>query len=498
VTELFASRNLRADLEDSFRALVGHIAQIRPDEILSTADQVIIEELVREASADCPELELDQVNQLPVVELSEYLGEYGDGRPITRQVPRWTFVVPFTGDRQIFLSRSSEYYRTRPVALDVRENELEVCVDGRMEHDKIRGAYEAQIQKIQQHLDFAQVDCERHNAQLRADVPGLVRERRQQVEAMLATQEQVGFPIRHRGDTNKTPVPLTHVRLRRQKVGAASTPTPRWILQDSDYEEALRVLEYWRDSLERAPSIAEGRGEEEIRDLLVAGLNSVFQGAAAGEVFNGDGKTDILIRPDSVNVFVGECKIWDGESSMDEALDQLFRYAVWRDTKTAVVLFIRNMDVSAVIDKALNVIKRRENFVREATGTPASQYNFIMHATGSAAGDPDGVHAVRAPRQERPPGKKLARQPVSGTDLAARQPESAKIISRAIRRSLINRSKADGQTASDATFTGHGQAQAARYLVIVDHGQGTARTVGPNSARSSWPHGAPHARRGTA
>jgi hypothetical protein len=205
--------------------------------------------------------------------------------------------------------------------------------------------------------------------------------RREEAQAMRDTQTQIGFPIRHR-DPNKTPVPLTHksVRLISQEQRADSTP--RWVLQDSDYEEALRVLGYWRDSLERAPSIAERRGEEEIRDLLVAGLNSVFEGAAAGEVFNADGKTDIFIRQDGVNVFIGECKIWKGEPSMHEALDQVFRYAAWHDTKTAVLLFIRNRGVSAVIGKALNVIKLRENFVRQAPETPTSQYNFVMHAMG--------------------------------------------------------------------------------------------------------------------
>ena len=384
VKELFISRDLRADLEDAFRAVISHIDQIDPDEILSTADEVIIEGLMREASADCPQLEIDQVHQLSVVEFSDTVGQWGDGRPITRLVPRWTFVVPFTGDSRIFLSRPSERHLTRPVVLDVRDNELELCVDGRLEHDQIRGALDSQILAIQKYLDVARVDCENHNAQLRADVPERVRQRRQEAQAMRETQAKIGFPLRHRGDPNQTPVPLTHksVRLRHQELDAASTPMPRWVLQDSDYEEALRVLQYWRDSLERAPSIADERGEEEIRDLLLAGLNSVFEGAAAGEVFNGAGKTDILIRQDSVNVFIGECKIWEGESSMDEALDQLFRYAVWRDTRTAVLLFIRNVDVSAVIDKALNVIKLRENFVSQTPEAPAGRYNFVMHATG--------------------------------------------------------------------------------------------------------------------
>lgn len=381
-TDLFASRDLRTELEDTFRAVVGHIAQIPPDQILKTPDQVIIEGLVREASADCPQLEVNQVEALPVVERSEVVGQYGDGRPVTHEVPRWMFVVPFAGDSRIFRSRPSQSRGVRPVALDVRENELELFVDGRIEPDHIRRDLAAQIQSIQQQLNWAQVDCERHNAQLRADVPGLVRQRREEVQAMRDTQAQVGFPIRHRGDPNKTPVPLTHKSVRLSSQEPRADPTPRWVLQDSDYEEALRVLGYWRDSLERAPSIAEGRGEEEIRDLLVAGLNSVFEGAAAGEVFNADGKTDIFIRQDGVNVFISECKIWKGEPSMHEALDQVFRYAAWHDTKTAVLLFIHNRDVSAVIGKALDVIKLRENFVREAPETPTSQYNFVMHAMG--------------------------------------------------------------------------------------------------------------------
>ena len=70
------------------------------------------------------------------------------------------------------------------------------------------------------------------------------------------------------------------------------------------------------------------------------------------------------------------------EPSMHEALDQLFRYAAWHDTRTAVLLFIPNRGVTAVIGNALNVIKLRANFVSEAPERPTSQYNFVMHAMG--------------------------------------------------------------------------------------------------------------------
>jgi hypothetical protein len=384
--ELFTDHDLRDNLDRTFRAVVNHIDQIRPDRILSAADQEIIEGLLEDASANCPELLVDKAEGLPVTEFSEAVGEYGDGRLITRQVPRWRIVVPFTGDSCIFRSRPSQYTSSRPSALDVRDNELELFVDGRMNPIKIRRIFDAQIEGIQKHLAWAQRDCEWHNGRLRADVPGLVRQRREQVNEMRETQAKIGFTIRHRGGSGETPVPLAKRSVRRvkQEPSHGSRPAPRWILEDSDYEEALRVLRYWRDSLERAPSIVDGRGEEEIRDLLLAGLNGVFEGAASGEVFNGDGRTDILIRYQGVNVFIGECKLWDGEATLAEALDQIFRYAVWRDTKTAVLLFIRRANVSSVIEKSLKLIRSRENFISgsDEPTTSASQYNFVMHAVG--------------------------------------------------------------------------------------------------------------------
>jgi hypothetical protein len=389
--ELFADRDLRADLEDTFRAVAAHIGRISIEQILGTTDQEIIDGLIRDASASCPELKVDETEALPVEEYAQVVGQYGGGGQITHQVPRWRFVIPFTGDRRIFRSRASQSKSSlsRPAALDVREDELELFVDGPTQPDKVRRALDTEIEIVQQYLDWARMDCETHNARLRADVPGLVRQRRQQVEELRSTQAEIGLPIRHRGDPSQIPVPLTRksVRLSREQpdtesAPSSSTPPPRWVLQDADYEEALRVLGYWRDSLERAPSIADGRGEEEIRDLLLAGLNSVFQGTAAGEVFNGAGKTDILVRQDGVNVFIGECKNWHGDSSMYEALDQIFKYAVWRDTRTAVLLFIHNSDVTAVIQKALEIIRHRENFVSDAAASAVSEYNFVMHAMG--------------------------------------------------------------------------------------------------------------------
>jgi hypothetical protein len=156
-------------------------------------------------------------------------------------------------------------------------------------------------------------------------------------------------------------------------------------LADGDYEAALAVLRNSRNALERTPSMAAKLDEEQIRDLLLLGLNAQFEGSAAGEVFNGSGKTDILIRVDDRNIFIGECKVWSGPSTMDQALSQLFGYLVWRDTKAAILLFIRNKDVSAVVNKAIAKIEEHPNFKRRGPGYLSENLRFVMHAHG----DPD-------------------------------------------------------------------------------------------------------------
>lgn len=381
--ELFAGDALGPELEHTFRAVVRHVARIPADRILESDDEHIVQGLVRDAQANCPELLRSAIESLPMMEYSQDVGLYGDGSSIARQVPRYRIVVPFTGDTRIFRSRPGQTSLTQVIALDLREQEFELFVDGQLSPEQVRILFEAQLDTIQQYLSWARVDCDRHKRRLLADLPGLVRARREQVQVFRATEATVGYPLRIRDDAGAMPVPLTRRSAPRPASNPihAGRPGRRWVLKDADYQEALRVLDYWRDSLERAPSIADGRGEEEIRDLLVAGLNGVFEGAAASEVFNGKGKTDILIREEGVNVFIGECKIWAGRNSLIQALDQLFGYAVWRDTKTAVLLFVRQNDFSSVVEASLETIRAHPNFTDDAPATADGRYNFVMHAT---------------------------------------------------------------------------------------------------------------------
>lgn len=180
------------------------------------------------------------------------------------------------------------------------------------------------------------------------------------------------MPVTRRKLTTLAPSPV-----------AGGAPVP--YLGDADYEEVLRSLVHQRNALERSPLLVADMNEERVRDVLLVGLNAAFEGRAAGEVFNGTGKTDLLVREADRNIFIGECKFWRGPKTITDTLDQLLSYLTWRDTKAALLLFIRGQNKTDVIEKALARFKEHPGF-RAAVGgdIDGERYNFRF----AAAGDP--------------------------------------------------------------------------------------------------------------
>lgn len=122
-------------------------------------------------------------------------------------------------------------------------------------------------------------------------------------------------------------------------------------------------------------------GEEDLRNVLLCVLNSHFEGTAGGEVFNGEGKTDILIRERDDNVFIAELKIWPGPKKFGNALDQLLGYLTWRDQRAALIPLVRERDVSGIVTKVAAVMQEHPRFVRAlARNDPSLRQDFVFHA----------------------------------------------------------------------------------------------------------------------
>jgi hypothetical protein len=246
--------------------------------------------------------------------------------------------------------------------------------------------FDAQLDLVEHKLSLARAEVHAHNQRMAELIPRAVARQRREVAAELDSYASIGFPIKRRAGIDAYHVPITRKKI---TLGAAAARavnpwTPEPALADTDYEAVLEVLRSARNALERSPSTTSKLDEPELRDILLVLLNAQFEGRAAGEVFNGSGKTDILIRQDDRNVFIGECKILRHNTGVETvvagALDQLFSYLTWRDTKAALLLLIRDMDVPAVVSRACREIERHPNYTQTGKATTGERYDFVMHA----------------------------------------------------------------------------------------------------------------------
>jgi hypothetical protein len=152
-------------------------------------------------------------------------------------------------------------------------------------------------------------------------------------------------------------------------------------LDMQEYDGILCTIFNMVQVLERSPNAFKQLKEEDLRWLFLIPLNGLYEGQATGETFNYEGKTDILVRADNKNIFIGECKFWRGPKYFSDAIDQLLRYSSWRDTKTALLIFNREGNLSSILGQIPELVKAHPQFKRQLAYSLEAGLRFVLHHT---------------------------------------------------------------------------------------------------------------------
>lgn len=145
------------------------------------------------------------------------------------------------------------------------------------------------------------------------------------------------------------------------------------------YEYILKVIRHEGATFESTPKTFAIHDEEDLRNIILAHLNGHYQGDATGETFRRYGKTDIKIEFENRAAFVGECKVWRGEKEISEAIDQMTGYLTWRDCKTAIVIFNKNIaSFSKIQEKLPAVFQAHKNYLRTAPNQSVGEWRYIF------------------------------------------------------------------------------------------------------------------------
>jgi len=157
--------------------------------------------------------------------------------------------------------------------------------------------------------------------------------------------------------------------------------TPEPTLDLSTYNDILSLLSQVGTSMERKPSLYLNKDEEALRDVFVMNLETHFDGTTAtGETFNHNGKTDILLKyaADNSNLFIAECKFWHGAKHFMNAISQLLGYLTWRDSKTALIVFVNGTNFTTVLNSINETIVSHPYYVRLNKQRNSSSANYIF------------------------------------------------------------------------------------------------------------------------
>jgi len=392
---LFNDGDLRLALEAQARRMLEAIEAESEASLKQVDVEVWAAALAYHFAVECPELHAQNVWREPVkdmqIDVSGDRGRYFSDQhsALARNFPGYRVVVhvPFEGDMGVFSLRPSS--RTfNPPRAQATDGDLILHIEyARDSEPDIDGQVNAFLGMVENWLGFARADIDSFNGSLETQARQAIDARRQRIEDRDANLARSSIPERRRGESDtKTYIPDALVRRPAPSLPQTRAddkpPTLEPVLEESVFEHILSIIRMQARQMEQSPSTYKGMGEENRRQTIVATLNTHYEGRAAAEAFNFEGKTDILIRFEGRNLFICECKFWTGEKGFSETIDQLFRYTGWHDTKLAIVMFIREKGLSAILKKAAAALEGHSQFSSRRDAATETELRAAMRWPG--------------------------------------------------------------------------------------------------------------------
>lgn len=354
---LFTEGDFYSLMEQQRAAITRDVNALDVDRVLGTPIPDLIAYFSQKSTIDVPVLHRDReyIEQMETtVQLTDRFRYNLPNGPVEVAGTAYILTIPYTGDTVLFRVRPNTW-DTMPPRARVTDAAIIISVSGRdLPSEQVKRELDGTIVSIEKYLNYQRASADPFNASLPSLVEGLLTDRKNRLLKDRQTVASLGFPLRERPDAAKT-YAAPEVRRKVQPVLPAApkgTYHPEPVLDEANYKHILSVIENMTHVMERSPTAFREMGEEDLRQHFLVQLNGHFEGSATGETFNAAGKTDILIRAEDRNIFIGECKFWRGEKAFIDTIDQVLSYLSWRDTKAAILLFNRNKGFSDTIAKA--------------------------------------------------------------------------------------------------------------------------------------------------
>ena len=390
--KLFTKGRLRKELESRKDKAKEHIIGEDDQTILTANEQQYIDQVVEKYSVDPPVIQFDERHAEPE----------GSG-------PDSQLVVyfPYTGNQEMLYKKPSSYKSNIGIyEFYVGSDHIYHKIDA---HRKDSDSLDTEIQRVTQYLrDHAKPvakQVRKFNADLQDQVMRWFEEHKEDTREKHDEFSDLDIPIKKRDEVPETfsvPGPDSRKQVSLSDRDSTEFKESGELEPELDteiYREILQVIYDVGKGFERSPHLFQDKGEEDLRDYILFFLEAHFEGSVTGETFNKNGKTDILYRYDNSNLFVAECGIWDGPQWCNDKLDQLLNYLTWRDSKAALVVFVKRNKITPVLDKLDTSIREHPTFIEHVNEAGESWNDYKIHLPENPDTEVQlGVIAVHLPQ----------------------------------------------------------------------------------------------------
>lgn len=389
---LFAKSSIFDLLEHRKRQALEAIGTLSANQVMEASDERLLEHFTQKFDLDPLTLYLDRsekrVEETTVETRDSFRYDIPRGSSLNIPGVRLAIRIPFSGDSGLWEITPSMYSMNPPrgdISSPGRDGigYLTLVVSS-SQHQADAATLEtelnAKLLSVQNLIGNQRANIEQFRAELRRLVADALRDRRSRAEQMFGLAQKLNLALNQK---DGTPV-LAPIKVeRRLIVQLPSSATAQYKAQpgiaNESYELILNAIRSQGRTFERAPGTFCKFGEEELRDVILANLNTHFVDRATGETFCRRGKTDIHITEEGRAAFIGECKVWSGEKELQRGLQQLLSYLTWRHCKTALIVFNKDRaKFIELLEKAAAALRSADKLFLQNISSDSAQGEWRM------------------------------------------------------------------------------------------------------------------------
>ena len=265
------------------------------------------------------------------------------------------YKVPFSGDDVLLKCTPSTYIMTsfeifgfqKPsntnygfITIRLSYTNQEMKGFGDNLEEKVNSDFRNQFSSFEKMSGYANDDIRSYNENLTSNVQQLLNKRREKADVFFSFSKALKIPLNlNSSSPNLTPIPLKKPHRANLNEPKPHAQEQQFYIDDSDFENIIKIIHLCGTALEESAKTFNQFNEEALRDYIKGLLSSHYENTVTGETFRRVGKTDIQIQREDKAAFIAECKVWHGIKLFSDAIEQLFCYATWKDTKLSLIIF---------------------------------------------------------------------------------------------------------------------------------------------------------------